>query len=701
MSLVYNEEYFIPFDKSQIDELSLEKMEPNELNEYYIEKNFFSDKSHIKRTDLYPSIKFLNNDKEKIESLNYSKNYIVNSKGFYDLDGEYFFLERKKINFIIFMINNEIKIRDLNELLFYIINSKKIDQNLISITSIICSYNYGLEYHPVYYFHDKPYHFYDDYASKNKEEYDNFIKTRRYYSLNLFELNNNNIIEDLKIHTSTLPIFIIYDRNYRILYKDNLFQETPESLDEISSDIYDNINDAYNPKNYKPLGKPCPITISTFFDKIEKMIKEKNIFNNKEEFNQENKILTSAIRDCLKNDNYKNDTYKVYFVKKYQGLSQTQFNNLTTDNISSLDNEQGVNINYLKPIVISPDNNFPDFLNNNDYCISFPYLFRNNLNFLIHYTWKCALSYCENNHIKNSEFQFKTIKTVSNLGKSISREFNVIYNDGFDLYFIPFNFKTLFMDKSKYFNINLRPKLVPSQKYKLKFKDFNTKEKEIEIKRNEITIFQYFREDLYLNQFDLSEKINQLKAENPNIKFKYYIVILIACDKFKNSIYFDKVINFLNQCISVDCVLFYTYVINEFHELTKYLTNGPSVYIFSLKKEMTLFEIVPDDKEKNEQLLEENVNKLLAKSYERKITRQQYKAFKNITKDFMKLKKNYKDKVIIEMELSKTKFFDEKENLYLFKFYNYERKVWDINKRNGEKNEINDIKQKIQNILDS
>ena len=257
------------------------------------------------------------------------------------------------------------------------------------------------------------------------------------------------------------------------------------------------------------------------------------------------------------------------------------------------------------------------------------------------------------------------------------------------------------MDKTKYFNINLRPKLIPSQKYKLKFKDFNTKEKEIEIKRNEITIFHYFREDLYLNQFDLSEKINQLKAENPGIKFKYYIVILIACDKFKNSIYFDKVINFLNQCTSVDCVLFYTYVISEFHELTKYLTNGPSIYIFSLKKEMVLFEIVPDDKEKNEQLLEEYVNKLLAKSYERKITRQQYKAFKNITKDFLKLKKSYNDKVIIEMELSKTKFFDGKENLYLFKFYNYERKVWDINKRNGEKNEINDLKQKIQNILDS
>ena len=233
----------------------------------------------------------------------------------------------------------------------------------------------------------------------------------------------------------------------------------------------------------------------------------------------------------------------------------------------------------------------------------------------------------------------------------------------------------------------------------MKFKDSNTKEREIEIKKDEITIFQYFREDLYLDQFDLSETINKLKEENPGIKIKYYIVILIAGDKFKNSIYFDKVMKFLNQCTGVDNVLFYTYLIDEFHELTKYLTMGPYIYIFGLKKELVYFEMVPEKNEKTKELLIFNVNKLLLKSYEKNITRNQYNLLKALTKDFLQLNKLYPDKTLLELELTKIKYFDGKETEYYFKFYNYEKKVWENEKEKNQQQEVVELKKKLQDIL--
>ena len=332
-------------------------------------------------------------------------------------------------------------------------------------------------------------------------------------------------------------------------------------------------------------------------------------------------------------------------------------------------------------------------------CLTFPKIFRNNSNILLHYTWKCALSFCENNKIKNSEFQFKTIQTFSNLTLKKKNCFDVIYNEGFDYYYIPLNFKTLFKDKTKYFSIHLEPKLIPSQKYKLKFKDSNNKEKEIEIKKDEITIFQFFREDLYVDQFDLTEIINKLKEENPSIKIKYYIVILIAGDKFKNSIYFDKVMNFLNQCTGVDNVLFYTYLIDEFHELTRFITIGPYIYIFGLKKELIYFEIVPEKNDETKELLIYFVNKLLLKSFEKSITKIQYKLLKELYKNFLGLNKLYPDKTIVELELTKIRYFDGKETDYYFKFYNHEKKIWDTEKKSSQLAEVIELKKKIQDIL--
>ena len=158
--------------------------------------------------------------------------------------------------------------------------------------------------------------------------------------------------------------------------------------------------------------------------------------------------------------------------------------------------------------------------------------------------------------------------------------------------------------------------------------------------------------------------------------------------------------NFLNQCTGVDNVLFYTYLIEEFHELTKYLTMGPYIYIFGLKKELVYFEIIPEKNEKTKELLIYNVNKLLLKSYEKNITKQQYKLLKQLYKDFLGLYKLYPDKAIVELELTKIKYFDGKENDYFFKFYNYEKKIWETDKNKNQQEQLVDLKKKIHNILE-
>ena len=93
MSLVSNNKYYFPFRKSQITDLPLEEMEPYEISEYSIEKYYFSNGKCISKKELYPAIEFKNEDKEKIELLNYSKNYIPQNKGCYDINGEYFFFQ--------------------------------------------------------------------------------------------------------------------------------------------------------------------------------------------------------------------------------------------------------------------------------------------------------------------------------------------------------------------------------------------------------------------------------------------------------------------------------------------------------------------------------------------------------------------------------------------------------------------------------
>ena len=145
--------------------------------------------------------------------------------------------------------------------------------------------------------------------------------------------------------------------------------------------------------------------------------------------------------------------------------------------------------------------------------------------------------------------------------------------------------------------------------------------------------------------------------------------------------------------------MFYTYLIEDFHELTKYITLGPYIYIFGLKKELIYFEINKEKKEETKELLKYYVNKLLLKTYEQSITKQQYKLFKGLYKDFLRLNKIYNDKTIVELKLTKIKYFDNREPDYLFKFYNNEKKIWNTEKDENQHPDLVELKKKIQNIL--
>ena len=588
----------------------------------------------------------------------------------------------------------------MNKLLFYIINNSPNNIKSISITTIVCDLKHGKNGSPSY-FHDKPYHLYEEYSSGHKEEYEKFTKSlsniRKLYSMNLNENDTNALLKDMNICTLFLPQFIIYDNNYRILYHDNLFQETPERLKEICKNINNYLEKEDDAQNIKSLMEKYPIEVQTFFDKFEKNILNKKIYNNENEFNQEKEKIINLIKQYLQKEENKEKSYQIYFAKKFQNLTKEQLS-------SDLSNDSNVKKIYLKPIVsfkTNKENSFPFFLFNNksdvEY-ISSPKKLNNNLNNLLHYAWKCALSFCDNNKLNNNEMQFKSIKTISNVALSNKFEFNVLYNGEIDNYSILLNFKTLFRDKTKYFSINLAPNLIPTQKYKLRCKDSKTRDKEIKIKEEQITIFQYFSEDKYADQYDLGETINKLKEENPKIKFKYYIVILISGDKIQNSVKYDKLKEFFKACSNVDNILIYTYSIDEFRELTKYLAAGPGIYAFGPKKEMVYFELTPD-KEKTKEMLLFYVNKLLVESHEKKITKEQYKLLKDLSKDILGLNKLYPIQKLIELELSKTKYFNSYEKNYSFKLYNYQKKVKNDEKVVEQKQEVVDLERKIDEIL--
>ena len=705
MSLVDNEKYYIPFNKSQITDLPLEQMTPYEISLYSIEKCFIINGKIVNKNELYPIIEFKSKDKEKIESLNYSKNYIPFKKGYIELNNEFYSFHRNKINILIFMADNEIKINDMNKLLFYIINNCPDKKNSISITVILCSLDF-CEFRPFFLLHDKPYHFYDDYMYKNKDEYDKFIKKintiYKMYTINLLKINKFDIFESetLNIYPGLLPQFIIYDKNYRILYKSNLFQETPETLEQICKLIYEKIKNPFCDVKFKSLMKPCPIKIKSFFDRIEKNINDNKIFENEIKFNEEKEKLLKIIREETSKEINEGKFCKAYFIKIYQSLTKEQLEILNDNNIQEIINSKNIKSIYLKPIISINNENalLSPFMIKED--VIFQKNFGNIINIFLHHSWKCILSFCQNNNLKNYDIQFKSLRTYNNLILKDKKELNVIYKNGLEYYYIPMNFMTLFMDKSKFYDINIKPNLIINQDYKVKYKDINTKTKTLEMKIGEIKIFQFFGEHQYHEQKNFGDIIKKLKEENPKIKIKYYLGILIAGDQFRNSIFYDKVKSFIETFTNVDDILFFSYVIDEFHEMTKYFTIGRNFYIFGLKNELVNVLIIPDKIEDTRESLIYAVNKLLLKNYETEINKEKYKLLKETWKDFLKIKEVRNDKILMEIELSKIKYFDNKKTQYFFKCYNYEKKIGDDTKQNEQIKELIELKLKIQKILE-
>ena len=208
----------------------------------------------------------------------------------------------------------------MNNLLFFIINNSSIKIKSISITTIVCDIKHGTNY-----FHDKPYHLYEEYSSGHKEESEKFIKSisssLKLYSMNLNENTTNTLLKDLNICASFLPQFIIYDSNYHILYHDNLFQETPERLKEISKNINDCIEKSDEAQSIISLMEKCPIEVKTFFDKCEKNILDNKVYNNETEFNQEKEKLINLIKKQSQNEENKDKSYqcslKVFFWREF------------------------------------------------------------------------------------------------------------------------------------------------------------------------------------------------------------------------------------------------------------------------------------------------------------------------------------------------------------------------------------------------
>ena len=96
MSLIWNDKYYIPVTKSQITDLPLDQMKPYEICIYSVEKCFIMNGKKVRKEDLYPMIEFKSEDKEKIESLNYSKNYMPFKKGYIEINNEFYCFQRNK-----------------------------------------------------------------------------------------------------------------------------------------------------------------------------------------------------------------------------------------------------------------------------------------------------------------------------------------------------------------------------------------------------------------------------------------------------------------------------------------------------------------------------------------------------------------------------------------------------------------------------
>ena len=186
-----------------------------------------------------------------------------------------------------------------------------------------------------------------------------------------------------------------------------MFQETPQSLEEICKILYEKIENPSCDKKFKYLSKSLPIKVKSFFYKIEKNINNNIVYNNEEEFNEGREKLLNKIREETIKEENNNKSCRVYFIKKYQSLTKEQLESINETNIKDLSKSKNIKLINLKPIITI----------NNDYSLFSPFMetedvvshkrFRKNTNLFLSYTWKCLMSFCEHNNLKNYEIQLK------------------------------------------------------------------------------------------------------------------------------------------------------------------------------------------------------------------------------------------------------------------------------------------------------
>ena len=314
MDLIVKKGYFFPRKPEELFLLPLDKLNCT-INKYIVEKYLIINYNYITRQDEYPFLKFKDGNHFDISNF-----YLLRVHKFYELGSEYFSFQRKKVNLVVVINKSEQKLKDLNLLLFYLYKNNPYGEDEIGISIIITSFVCGVEFKPNCLFHDKPYHFYTDYCTQYKEEYENFSKNKipkiKMHTLNLYDVNSLDILIDLGIKPNFLPQFIFYDRNYRIIYKDNLFQETPENFMKICQQIYSMIGSPFNIKKNSSLEQvPCNIRVNSFFDFIEKKYSQNQICQNLMEYEQLKKTILDK---CLTSEKgpKKGRTCKIYFITK-------------------------------------------------------------------------------------------------------------------------------------------------------------------------------------------------------------------------------------------------------------------------------------------------------------------------------------------------------------------------------------------------
>jgi hypothetical protein len=654
MDATYTEHIFFPRKPEYLKLLPLDKIDCT-VNKYITEKYFVINSNYIYRLEEFHFLMMNNLDTAQ----NISDEYLLKINKSYQIGKDYFTFQRRKLNFFIILNKTEQQIKQLYELLFYFFNSaiendRPLNEDNISISILLCSFTYITDIKLSSILYDFPYTFFCEYVNDNKEEFELFSKSvipkLKFYNLNLNKIESSTILYDLNVKACFIPQFFIYDKNYRIFYSGNLFQELSEHFVYICKELHNYLYEPFNHRKTLNLRSHKNLVVSTLIDKIEKEITKGNVLSNEEEFNLIKQTLTDKFINPSSNQKKASGT--IYFIKKIVDLNKD-----FTEGPQS-------KVIYLNPIILQ-NSMLPDFLYGSPY-VHFRRFIHKTQNEFLNYTYECARSYIANTGMK-ADITFVIKKRISNIKIHERREFIVEYSESFDNYCIPFNFKILFRDKRRFFSVTLFPKTNLNNSYMLNLKDEDNNDKILHIKENEITIIQYFREDLHFCVKDIGSTINTYKVKYPNVKINYYILVLIICDKFNDSCFKDEILKLKESVSHLNDLFIFKYDPTTYKEVTKYFPNTPMIYIFDKQRQMFLIEMSCCELGRHDDLvtlrLFRAINPLKWKFV---VNKHQYKQVKDLRNFILGLNKYNNEKEIVIIYMKKTKYLESnKDNEYL------------------------------------